>query len=499
MSQKFVQLFFNKKTPAMLHKLLALLFFVTAIMACGNTKTTVPAGMQSAEPATKDALINITVEGLMSGTAKLVGVYADQNFLADSAKVSPEGSFTFQRDSAYLSGLYFVIVPGDKNFQVIIDANQHFSMKTKQGDFVKYMEVTGSIDNTLLYESLKFQAEVDKKFENIQKRLNQLAKNSPEYAQAKAEQDKLLTERAEHVEKFRKNHPTAFFTKFKIAGQNPPIEEPKKPDGTLDTIMQSYLYRSKFWNDVDFSDVRLLRTPVIHNKLKRYITEITPQIPDSIIKSATFVTDKSLANKEMFKFVANWIALQYQATKTKVMGGEAVYAYMIDKYFTRELAYWSDSTEIKGLRKQAAEIGVSVLGKTGQDVRAKDPTGQYRSLYDLKTPYLLVYIYNPDCEHCQKETPLIKQVYEKWKPKGFFDVFAIATETDDAKWKNYIAKEKLTFTNVFDPTYESKYYLKYHIDITPELYLLNKDRKIIAMNIDAAQLDQLLTEEFSKK
>ena len=113
-------------------------------------------------------------------------------------------------------------------------------------------------------------------------------------------------------------------------------------------------------------------------------------------------------------------------------------------------------------------------------------------------PLVLIF-FNPDCEHCQKETPLIKQVYEKWKPKGFFDVFAIATETDDAKWKNYIAKEKLTFTNVFDPTYESKYYLKYHIDITPELYLLNKDRKIIAMNIDAAQLDQLLTEEFSKK
>lgn len=479
----------------MLNKLLVLLFCVAAFTACGNSKTTKITGSDSAEPATKDALIHVSIEGLLSGgTAKLVGIFADQNFLADSAKVNPDGTFTFQRDSAYLTGLYFVIVPGDKNFQMIIDANQHFSMKTRKADFVKYMEVTGSIDNTLLYESLQYQTLVDKKFEEIQKRLDAETKNSPEYLKIKKEQDALLQERAEHIEQYRKDHPTAFFTKFKLAGQNPMLEEPKKPDGTLDTLMQAYLYRSKFWNDVDFSDERLLRTPVIHNKLKRYITEITPQIPDSIIKSATIVTDLSKANKQMFKFVANWIALQYQVGKTKVMGGESVYVHMIDKYFTLDQAFWSDSTEIKGLRKQADELKPSLLGMVGQDVKAKDPSGQYRSLYDIKTPYVLVYIYNPDCEHCQKETPLLKQVYEKWKAKGF-DVFAIATETDNDKWKAYIAKEKMVWTNVFDPTYESKYYIKYHIDITPELYLLDKDRKIIAKNIDAAQLDQLLTEK----
>ncbi len=464
-------------------------------MACGsgnsNNHSDPIIGSQSAEPATKDARIDITVEGQNGGIAKLIGVFGDQNFIADSAVIKSDGSFVFDRDSTYLTGLYFVLLPENKSFQMIIDANQHFSMKTKASDFVLNMKVENSIDNTLLYESLYYQIDIDLKFGNIQKKLERAQKNSPEYLQIKAEQDKLVAERMAHIEGYRKSNPTAFFTKFKIAGQNPPIEEPKKKDGTLDTVMQTYLYRSKFWKDVDFSDERLLRTPVIHNKLKRYILEITPQIQDSIIRSATIVTDLSKANKQMFKFVANWIALQFQVGKTKMMGGEAVYAYMIDKYFTVDQAFWSDSTEIKGLRKQANELKASLLGQIGQDVKAKDPSGQYKSLYDLKSNYVLVYIYNPDCEHCQKETPVVKRAWEKWKTKGF-DVFAIATETDDKKWRDYIAKEKLAFTNVYDPTYESKYYLKYHIDITPELYLLDKDHKIIAKNISGEQLEELL-------
>lgn len=480
----------------MYKKFSVILILIAALIACSNgqsgNQSEPIVGSDSAEPATKDAQIKISVEGINSGVAKLIGVFGDQNFIADSAVINQDGSFIFERDSAYLTGLYFVVLPQNQNFQMIVDANQHFSMKTKKSDFVKNMEVTNSIDNTLLYQSLVYQIDIDNKFGNIQKQLDAAPKNSPEYLKIKAEQDQLVAERMAYIEGFRKSHPTAFFTKFKIAGQNPLVEEPKKKDGTLDTAMQTYLYRSKFWKDVDFSDERLLRTPVIHNKLKRYILEITPQLQDSIIKSATIVTDLSKANKQMFKFVANWIALQFQVGKTKMMGGEAVYVHMIDKYFTHELAFWSDSTEIKGLRKQANELKASLLGQIGQDVKAKDQNGQYRSLYDLKSDYVLVYIYNPDCEHCQKETPVVKRAWDKYKNKGF-DVYAIATETDDSKWRAYIAKEKLEFTNVYDPTYESKYYLKYHIDITPELYLLDKDRKIIAKNINGEQLEELLS------
>ncbi|MBK8082180.1 MAG: hypothetical protein IPK25_19055 [Saprospiraceae bacterium] len=96
----------------------------------------------------------------------------------------------------------------------------------------------------------------------------------------------------------------------------------------------------------------MLRTPVIANKLKRFIKELTPQHPDSIIRQSDVIIKKSLVNNEMFAFISNWIALQYQPTKTTVMDGEAVYVHIIDTYFDQHSADWFKPGEIEQLKKK---------------------------------------------------------------------------------------------------------------------------------------------------
>jgi hypothetical protein len=71
------------------------------------------------------------------------------------------------------------------------------------------------------------------------------------------------------------------------------------------------------------------------------------------------------------------------------------------------------------------------------------------------------------------------------------DVFAIAIDTDENEWKAYIEKNKMTFTNVFDPTNRS-IYAKYYVDVTPEVYVLNKERKIIGKNLKVFQIDTII-------
>ncbi|MBK6994732.1 MAG: hypothetical protein IPH31_07320 [Lewinellaceae bacterium] len=56
-------------------------------------------------------------------------------------------------------------------------------------------------------------------------------------------------------------------------------------------------------------------------------------------------------HREYFKYFTNWIALQYENTKTTVMDGEAVYVHIIKNYFTDELAFWDKPENLKGLRK----------------------------------------------------------------------------------------------------------------------------------------------------
>jgi hypothetical protein len=50
---------------------------------------------------------------------------------------------------------------------------------------------------------------------------------------------------------------------------------------------------------------------------------------------------------------------------------------------------------------------------------------------------------------------------------------------------------------VFDPTNRA-IYAKYYVDITPELYVLNKDRIIVAKNLHAEQLEPIFEREMGK-
>lgn len=446
---------------------------------------------------TKDStLIDVTVEGIPAGMVRLVGTYGDQNYLADSTIADAKGHFVVKRAHPLPAGYYYFLLPGQKNFPFMLDKDQHFSMKVKAADPVNSMQVDGEINTELLYKNLRFQSIQDPELNRLSDILRKNPPTSTEYLQAKYDQIQMLDGRKTHLNEIYKEHPNTLFTSFKRAGQNPDFVEFHKPNGDIDTLRQLLNYRDHFWDGVDFTDSRLLYTPVVANKLKRYIKELTPQNPDSLIKVTDQIIRRVMPNKEYFRFVSNWIALQHENTKTSVMDGEAVYVYIVKNFFTNELATWDTPENLDKLRKHVGEMEASLMGRKGPDVIANDVNGQPKSIYEMTAPIVVVFMFSPDCEHCQKEAPEIERLYKKWKGKGV-DFYGIAISTNDTEWKEFVKKNGFTFTNVFDPTNRA-IYAKYFVDITPELYVLNKDRTIVAKNLKAEQLETIFERELRK-
>lgn len=467
-------------------RLLLLTILFGAPLLAYTQKTSVP----------DSTLIDVNIDGLPAGVVRMVGNYGDQNYLADSTMADAKGHFVIRRERPLGPGFYYFLLPGQRSFSILVDQDQHMTVHAQADDISNTMQVSGSINTELLYRNFKFQSAQDPELNQINQVLRSSAPGSPEYVRAKARQAQLVDARKAHLDEIYKTYPDAFFTKFKIAGQNPDWPEFRKPNGDLDTLRNMAYYREHFWDGVDFTDDRLLSTPVIFNKLKRYITELTPQQPDSIIKIADPLVQRVLPYKEYFKFFVNWIGLNYENGKTKVMDGEAVYVYMIEKYITPEQAYWDTPENIEKLRKKVWEMEASLMGRKGPDVRAQDVDGVYRNLYDLTAPIVVVFMYSPDCEHCQKQSPEIERIYERWKDRGV-DFFGIGVNTNEADWREFVKKNHFTFTNVFDPTNKA-IYAKYYVDITPELYVLNKDRIIVAKNLVAEQLETVFERELKK-
>jgi len=130
----------------------------------------------------------------------------------------------------------------------------------------------------------------------------------------------------------------------------------------------------------------------------------------------------------------------------------------------------------------------SLIGKKGPNITVPDLNGTPRTLYDMKSPYILVYMWNPECEHCAEQTPKLVQNYNNWKSQGV-DIYGISVNTELEAVKGAVKRYGMQWNNVYDQTNKA-IYATYYVNNTPELYVLNPDRTIIGKNL---QWDQVMT------
>ena len=116
-------------------------------------------------------------------------------------------------------------------------------------------------------------------------------------------------------------------------------------------------------------------------------------------------------------------------------------------------------------------------------------------------------IWDPTCGHCKEIVPKLDSLYDnKWKSEGV-KVFSLAKETDGTRndWLNFIHQHNLQqWSNVYYSKADDKtridagipgYSQLYDVQSFPTLYLLDKDKRIIAKKLTYEQIDQVLQEK----
>jgi cytochrome oxidase Cu insertion factor (SCO1/SenC/PrrC family) len=443
--------------------------------------------------------INLQIKGYTEGSSvKLVGNYAEQTFLADTARFAAEGKIQFKNVEGFAEGLYYVLLPDDRNCAFfVVNGEDSLTIRSEKANLTLGLTAEGSLENQLFFDNNRYQSALEAKYNALNQQLR--TAQPTEQAALKTQLQTLLDERDAKVETLRTQYPTALFPKFKQAGQNPKLRFSFLPNGALDSTATMINFRKDWWNGCDFTDARLARTPVFFNKLKKYIDEYTPQSPDSIIAAADFLLAKTLPNKELHKPVIGWLLSKYKPMQTKLMDGEAVYSYLILKYMTPDMFPDIDEKDLKTTLDRARDMRSSLVGMIGQNVWGKDRNGLKKTLYDLNAPVKVVYIFYTDCEHCQEETPKLRKVYDEWKRRGV-EIFSIAANVKErADWLNFETKYGINWTSVMDPNLESKFNEKYFVDNTPEIYVLDKNYRIIAKNLKPEQLPEVFERELSKE
>jgi hypothetical protein len=251
--------------------------------------------------------INFQLMGYTEGSAvKLVGSFADQTFLADTARFAANGQLTFKNIEGFAEGFYYLLLPDDRNCSFfIVNGENNFTIRSEKSNLLLGMSADGSLENKLYFELNQYQAALEAKYNALSQQLR--TAQPAEQAPIKAQSQALLDDRDVKIAALRSQYPNALFPKFKQAGQNPKVRFTFRPDGSLDSMATLRNFKADWWNGFDFTEGRLVRTPVFFNKLKKYIEEYTAQHPDSLIATADNLLAKTIVNKEIHKTTVGWL------------------------------------------------------------------------------------------------------------------------------------------------------------------------------------------------
>lgn len=423
------------------------------------------------------------------------GHYGDHDYIYDTAKVDAKGNFEFSGSKDLDGGVYFLISADKKKlFEFIIDKEQKFTMQADTADYVKTMKVQGSEENRLFYEFQRHVTEIHNKIDTLMKQ----AKKGPGKDSLKKQIDTLDEQGRRYTHTFIIKHSDMFLSKVLNVVEEPVTPPaPKLPNGRTDSTFAFRYYKAHYFDNVDFSDARLIHTSVFFPKISDYLTKLTVPNADSVIVAADYLIQKAGTNKDMFKFLVQYIIYTYE--NSEIMGMDAVFVHMAKKYYTPELAFWVSASQLERVKERADQLEPILIGKRAIPIVLPDSNSVMQPLDSINADYTVVYFWDYDCSHCQKETPILKRWYDSIKTQNNIMVYAVQTNSDADKWKEYVKKHKLDWINVMDLYHTGNFRHDYDVITTPMIYLLDSDKRIIAKKLDVESLNKVLRHFMSQK
>lgn len=456
--------------------------------------------------------IEITVNGLKD-TAVILGHYLNTSMYPDdTAKLDHLGRGIFSGDKKLPEGLYLIYLPSTSYFEIIMGSDQQFSIYSDTSNFIKSLAFKGSDENQIFLDFQLYMINLRKQADSLS---SLLSKETDPRTREKFTNDltRINRERNSAIERLSKEHAGTFVADFLKATLEVQVPDPPRDANgrIIDSTWQYYYYRKHYFDNFDFSDARLLRTPIYEDKIITYITKVIPQIPDTLVPEVDFLIDKSKSDSTLFRYML--ITLFNYFGKSNIMGMDAVQIHIAEKYYLKD-SWWSAPDFLAELQERVDKTKPLLIGKVAPDIElmsvpadhftqaSVDTTlkryphvGSQIHLYDVKARFLVLVFWEADCSHCKTAIPELYDIYESSLKRSGVQIMAVSTlfgEDGKIKWVDFVNENKLyDWINAWNP-YSYDFKLIYDITSTPQIFLLDENKKIIAKKISPAQVEEII-------
>ena len=158
--------------------------------------------------------------------------------------------------------------------------------------------------------------------------------------------------------------------------------------------------------------------------------------------------------------------------------------------FSPELKKYKPGKSIQSkLDKIAKPVAAAAeVGTIAPDFSAPNPEGKSISLKESLGKVTIIDFWASWCNPCRAENPNVVAIYNEFHAKGL-NIISISLDKDAKKWKEAIAKDKLTWNQVSNlKDFQDPIAITYGVNAIPSTYILDAKGTIVAKDLRGAEL-----------
>ncbi|MCB0523729.1 MAG: DUF5106 domain-containing protein [Lewinellaceae bacterium] len=445
--------------------------------------------------------ITFQIQNLSDPTA-IIGYYmGGKAFFLDSIPYQPGARQYVLEKKVVKPGVYFFSKGSERLFDFIVSGTEpDFQIEADAGNLDSLWS-PDSPQNEALFRFEQARSQIEKAFEAKRTMLDMVAqatKNDEEAMKPiRADLDSLIMETEVLAIKYITMNPEHLYAKMlkSVRAPEPPASiVPSLKNGSPNPAF-SIWQRTHYWDNTDFNNEILLRNTYWHLFFDNFFSQFVAVQPDSLINAIDEVIAKTPPGGDFYRFIVLRIAQYYELNTAP--GADRIFVHMVDKYMRKDRTPWLDMATLERLAYKADSHRPNITGSMAVNFILPDENGNPVELYEIKAPITLLIFYSPLCSHCMEVMPNIYQAFLDYQVKGLAAV-ALNTDEESAYWKKFVAQQNWIWYDVDDRNKMPEIENQYNAFNLPVIYILDKDKRILAKRVAPGALGDMLADFYAK-
>jgi thiol-disulfide isomerase/thioredoxin len=437
--------------------------------------------------------LNAGFRDIPFNTIYLISIYGDKTKTIDSSKTDFSGGFHFKFTNKTHVGQYRLSVKSrnskaEDGFLTLLDFiynKENIEFFTFASTPLDSMHVISSAENDLYFRYIKFVNANKKKIDLLNYNLSKYPKSDDFYKEMKQKVDALINERIAFNNNIIQKHPNT------LVAHILKIEKNIQADPSLSEEKQDEYMKLNYFSVSDFTDSLLINTNALTNKVLSYLSlyrvkqSNKEQQEIAFIRAVDIIMKYANQDKKIYEFVLDFLITGFENFEFNKVINYIADNSKIEDYCLNENDKSVLETKIDSYKK-------FVIGKSVPDISVPDVNGNIIRLSDINTDYVLVIFWASWCPHCEVILPDIKELYISQKVKKF-EILAVSIDEKKKDWLDAVNKLNPGWLNCAElKGWDGKSVKDFDVYATPTLYLVDKNRTIIAKPMSIEEIKQAI-------